>query len=65
MEESGILQLTAASDDDKDASRLDLACPCKQIFVSTASLWKSFCKHCKSFRSYNDFRLTMLLESKI
>ena len=38
MEESGILQLTAASDDDKDASRLDLACPCKQIFVSTASL---------------------------
>ena len=23
----GILQLTVASDDDKDASRLDLACP--------------------------------------
>ena len=23
----GTLQLTAASDDDKDASRLDLACP--------------------------------------
>jgi hypothetical protein len=30
MEESGLLQLTASSDDTKDASRLALACPWKE-----------------------------------
>lgn len=35
MEETGSLQLTAARDDAKDASRLDLACPCKLGTIRT------------------------------
>ena len=70
----GILQLTAASDDDKDASRLDLACPWKKNLVSSSCIFiNGYFTHLFSFLwignlfcgYYNDFRMTTMLNITI